>query len=131
MWYYQLNHIIIIIINVLLNKFPYFITNSSVVTIIIMSRASQIEQDNDNQFHLLANKVSTFKNIANDINLYAQEDNNNLNSISNQLNTLGENIKSTASKLNHVMRSNPKITKMVGIGFVIFLIIYYSLKYLF
>ncbi|KAG0681849.1 v-SNARE [Pichia californica] len=78
-----------------------------------MSRASQIEQENDNQFHLLANKVSAFKNIANDINVYAQEDNNNLNTINNQLTTLGENIKSTAAKLGHVMRANPKITRMV------------------
>ena len=96
-----------------------------------MSRASQIEQENDSQFHLLANKVSAFKNIANDINSYAQEDNSNLGSINDQLSTLGENIKSTASRLGHVMRANPKITRMVGVGFAIFLVIYYSLKYLF
>lgn len=96
-----------------------------------MSRASQIEQENDSQFHLLANKVSAFKNIANDINLYAQEDNSNLNSINDQLSTLGENIRNTTARLNHVMRANPKITRMVIVGFVIFLIIYYSLRYLF
>lgn len=90
-----------------------------------------MEQENDNQFHLLANKVSAFKNIANDINLYAQEDNNQLGSISDQLSTLGENIKNTTARLGHVMRSNPKVTRMVGIGFLIFLVIYYSLKFLF
>jgi ABC-type transporter Mla subunit MlaD len=96
-----------------------------------MSNASQFEQENDNQFHLLANKVSAFKNIANDINSYAREDNHQLNTIGDQLNTLSDSIKSTTAKLNHVIRSNPKVTKMAGVGFIIFLLIYYSVKYLF
>lgn len=96
-----------------------------------MSRAAQFEQENDDQFHILANKVSTFKNIANDINLYAQQDNSQLNNINNQLSTLSDGIRQTASRLGHVMRSNPKVSKMVGVGFIIFLIVYYSVRYLF
>lgn len=96
-----------------------------------MSRAAQYEQSNDDQFHALANKVSIFKNIANDINNYAQEDNSQLNSLSNQFSALYDSIKATSAKLTHVIRTNPKVIKMVGIAFLIFLIIYYSLKYLF
>lgn len=117
----------------------FFVTNNndaclysvhnSLLTIIMS--ASQFEQENDNQFHLLANKVSAFKNIANDINNYSREDNNQLNLINDQLSNLSNSIKTSATRLTHVMKANPKITKMVGLGFVIFLIIYYSVKYLF
>ena len=96
-----------------------------------MSRASQLEQNNDEQFHALANKVSIFKNIANDINNHAQQDNNNLNSINDQMNLLSDNLRNTANKLTYVIRSNPKITKLSAIAFIIFLLIYYSIKYLF
>lgn len=96
-----------------------------------MSRAGALEQENDQQFNLLANKISAFKNIANDINQLSIEDNNNqLTSLSNQMSQLQSGIKNSALKLNHVMRSNPKITKMVLVSFVIFLIIYYSAKYI-
>lgn len=94
-----------------------------------MSRASQFEQENDAQFHALANKVSVFKNIANDINNYAQQDNDRLNTLSDQMSVLQENIRSTASKLTHVMRSNPKVTKMAGVAFLVFLLIYYSVRH--
>ncbi|KAH3670977.1 hypothetical protein OGAPHI_000688 [Ogataea philodendri] len=78
-----------------------------------MSRAAGIEQENDSQFNLLANKISTFRNIANDINNYAQEDSTTLSNVSNAMNALFENVKTTSTKLSRVIASKPQMFRMV------------------
>ncbi|ODV88217.1 hypothetical protein CANARDRAFT_193415 [[Candida] arabinofermentans NRRL YB-2248] len=95
-----------------------------------MSRAPQIEQENDSQFHMLANKISTFKNIAHDINNYAQEDNTSISNISSSMNALLDNVKNTSGKLTRVMNSNPRMTKMVATGVIGFFILYSLYKLL-
>ncbi|GMM32043.1 hypothetical protein DAMA08_047880 [Martiniozyma asiatica (nom. inval.)] len=92
-----------------------------------MSRASQLEHSNDESFHALSNKISVFKNIASEINGYAQEDQGTLSNLNNQMSALGDGIKDTAAKLTTVMASNPKVTRMVFIGFFIVIIFWYGL----
>lgn len=87
-----------------------------------------METENDQRFNELANKVSAFRAIASDVNNYAQRDNNQLDGLQHRFDALAEGIKSTSSKLAHVMRTNPKITKLVAVGFLIFIIIYYSVR---
>lgn len=89
-----------------------------------------MESENDQRFNALANKVSAFRAIASDVNNYAQRDNNQLDSLQNRFDALAEGIRSTSTKLTHVIKSNPKITKLVSVGFLIFLIIYYSIRLL-
>lgn len=90
-----------------------------------------MEQENDRQFEQLASKISAFRTIASDIQAYSEEDRSLLNGLNDQMGQLSQGIKDSANQLLRVMRSNPKITRMVGIGFVAFIIIYYTLKYIF
>ncbi|GMG21104.1 unnamed protein product [Ambrosiozyma monospora] len=96
-----------------------------------MSRSAQLEQDNEAQFNLLASKISAFKNVANDINNYAQEDTNTMNTLNGQFNSLMESVKSTSHKLSIVMNRNPRLVKLVGGAVGIFFILYFTLKWLF
>ncbi|TID28953.1 hypothetical protein CANINC_002221 [Pichia inconspicua] len=89
-----------------------------------------METDNDQRFNALAGKVSAFRAIASDVNNYAARDNNQLDSLQNRFDALSEGLRSTSSKLTHVIKSNPKISKLVAVGFLIFLIIYYSIRLL-
>ncbi|KAG7888383.1 hypothetical protein KL905_003225 [Ogataea polymorpha] len=93
-----------------------------------MSRAAGIEQENESQFNLLASKISTFKNVANDINNYAQEDSTTLSNVSNAMSALFENVKTTSSKLGRVVASKPQTFRMVVVGVLGFFIIYTLLK---
>ena len=94
-----------------------------------MSRASQLEQENDQQFHLLANKISTFKDIANEINGYAQEDSATLNTMSGTMTRLSDEIKHGAHKQRRVVNSNPKMTRMVAIGVGAFIVLYITFNH--
>lgn len=88
-----------------------------------------MEQENDRAFEQLANKVSAFRHIANDINGMAQEDSGNvLNNLQSQMTNLGQGIQQSSQRLVHVMNSNPKATKMCLAAFAAFVILYYLFK---
>lgn len=90
-----------------------------------------MEQENDSQFHQLASKITAFRTIANDINAYSQEDHQTLNGLQGQMSQLSQGIRESANQLLHVMRSNPKVTRMIAISFSVFLVLYYTLRYIF
>lgn len=95
-----------------------------------MSRAARLETENDNQFHELAGKISTFKNIANEINGYAQEDTATLNNLSGTMTRLQDSVRHGAYRLKRVINSNPKLSKMVAIGIALFIVVYVTFTHI-
>ncbi|CCC67123.1 hypothetical protein NCAS_0A05650 [Naumovozyma castellii] len=93
------------------------------------SRYSQVESSNDQKLNTLANKLATFRNINQDINDQAVQDNSLVGQISNSFDALANNIKNTSQRLTRTMSSGNSIWKMTGLALVIFFIIYNLMKF--
>ncbi|CAB4257165.1 similar to Saccharomyces cerevisiae YKL006C-A SFT1 Intra-Golgi v-SNARE, required for transport of proteins between an early and a later Golgi compartment [Maudiozyma barnettii] len=92
------------------------------------SRYSQLENDNDQKLNTLANKLATFRNINEDINNQAVNDNALLSHISNSFDSLANNIRNTSHRLTRTLNAGNNIWKMVGLALLIFFIIYNLFK---
>lgn len=89
-----------------------------------------MESENDAAFAQLANKVTAFRTIASDISAYAEEDRGVLAGLNGQMETLSRGITHSVGELTRVMRANPKVTRMVALGFAVFVVLYYMVGYL-
>ncbi|SMN18883.1 similar to Saccharomyces cerevisiae YKL006C-A SFT1 Intra-Golgi v-SNARE, required for transport of proteins between an early and a later Golgi compartment [Maudiozyma saulgeensis] len=92
------------------------------------SRYSQLENDNDQKLNTLANKLATFRNINEDINSQAVNDNALLGQISNSFDSLANNIRNTSHRLTRTLNAGNNIWKMVGLALLIFFIVYNLFK---
>lgn len=92
-----------------------------------MSRYAQREQDNDAQFNLLANKLSTLRNITEDINQQAQQS-ETIEALSNNFSSMMSNLKNTSSKLTRSMSMGNGVWRNVGIALVLFFLVWTIFK---
>ncbi|CCF57982.1 hypothetical protein KAFR_0D03340 [Kazachstania africana CBS 2517] len=92
------------------------------------SRYSQIEGNNDQKLNNLANKLATFRNINQDINDQAVDQNSVINQISNSFDALSNNIRNSSTRLTRSLQVGNNIWRMVGLALLSFFIVYNILK---
>ncbi|GME68416.1 unnamed protein product [[Candida] boidinii] len=95
-----------------------------------MSRATQQETDNDNQFHILANKISQIRLGTEDIFQQTQQESSLLDSLGDNMGNLMTGLRGTASNLTRVMNANPHVSRLVLLGLIGFFIIWSLYKLL-
>lgn len=93
------------------------------------SRYSQAENRNDQKLESLANKLSTFRNINQEINAQAVQDSSLIDQISNSFDSMFNNLKNSSSRLTRSMQSGKGVWKMTGLALLIFFIIYNLFKF--
>ncbi|KAH3666652.1 hypothetical protein WICMUC_005556 [Wickerhamomyces mucosus] len=90
-----------------------------------MSRYAQIEQDNNQHFSNLANKLSQFREISQDIQNISNQDHSLITGLQDNLESLYDSIKKTGGRLTEVLQNNRfGVWKLVGLGLVIFFVLY-------
>ncbi|GMM36476.1 Sft1 protein [Saccharomycopsis crataegensis] len=94
-----------------------------------MSRYSQRESENDDQFNLLANKLSTLRSITEDINNHASHT-DVMDSLSNNFDSMLKSVKNSGMRLTRSMNMGTGVWRTVGIVLVLFFIIWTLLKLL-
>lgn len=94
-----------------------------------MSRYSQIEGDNDRKLESLANKLSTFRNINQDIGNQAQLDSSVIDNISETFSSLYNDLKNSSSRLTRSMAMGSGVWRMVFIALAMFFILYTLYKF--
>ncbi|CCH59374.1 hypothetical protein TBLA_0B05450 [Henningerozyma blattae CBS 6284] len=92
------------------------------------AKYTQIESRNDQKLDSLANKLATFRNINQEINSQATQDNSMIDQLSNSFDSLFNNLKNTSHRLTRSMQSGKGIWKMTGLALLLFFILYHLLK---
>ncbi|QEU59410.1 Sft1 [Kluyveromyces lactis] len=88
------------------------------------SKYSQVENDNNQRLDELANKLSTFRNINQDIGNQAANDSSLIDNIQNSFGQLFLNVKNSSTRLQRSMNSGNNIWRMVGVSLLCFFILY-------
>nr|AAC24884.1 Sft1p [Kluyveromyces lactis] len=88
------------------------------------SKYSQVENDNNQRLDELANKLSTFRNINQDIGNQAANDSSLIDNIQNSFGQLFLNVKNSSSRLQRSMNAGNNIWRMVGVSLLCFFILY-------
>lgn len=87
------------------------------------------EADNDKKLESLATKLSTFRNINEDIGRQAQIDSSVIDSISESFSNLLNDLKNSSSRLTRSMSMGSGVWRMVFIALSVFFIIYTLYKF--
>ncbi|CAR58077.1 uncharacterized protein GVI51_M10219 [Nakaseomyces glabratus] len=87
------------------------------------------EADNDKKLESLATKLSTFRNINEDIGRQAQIDSSVIDSISESFSSLLNDLKNSSSRLTRSMSMGSGVWRMVFIALSVFFIIYTLYKF--
>lgn len=87
------------------------------------------EADNDKNLESLATKLSTFRNINEDIGRQAQIDSSVIDSISESFSSLLNDLKNSSSRLTRSMSMGSGVWRMVFIALSVFFIIYTLYKF--
>ncbi|AQZ12384.1 SFT1 (YKL006C-A) [Zygosaccharomyces parabailii] len=92
------------------------------------SRYSQIENSNDQRLNSLANKLSTFREINQDIGDQAVADNSALGQLSDLFDSLLRGVRNTSHRLTRSLNAGGNVWRMVGMALLLFFIVYTLFK---
>ncbi|CUS20611.1 LAQU0S01e10572g1_1 [Lachancea quebecensis] len=92
------------------------------------SRYAQLESNNDQRLDELANKLSTFRRVNQEIGDDARADSSVMDQLQNQFSSLMVNVKNSSSRLTRSMNAGNNIWRMVGLALLLFFIMYALFK---
>ncbi|SCU89632.1 LANO_0D05776g1_1 [Lachancea nothofagi CBS 11611] len=92
------------------------------------SRYAQVENGNNQRLDELANKLSTFRRVNEEIGSDARADSSVMDQLQNQFGSMMLKLKNSSSRLTRSMRAGNNIWRMIGLSLLIFFIIYALFK---
>ncbi|ODQ65621.1 hypothetical protein NADFUDRAFT_50906 [Nadsonia fulvescens var. elongata DSM 6958] len=93
-----------------------------------MSQAYQREEQNNHRLEELASKLSSLRNVTNDIHARAS-DYSMIDQASDSMSELMTSVKGSAVKLTRSIQAGHPIMKMVGLALAIFFLFYMLYKF--
>ncbi|SCU94786.1 LADA_0G11232g1_1 [Lachancea dasiensis] len=92
------------------------------------SRYAQVENSNNQRLDELANKLSTFRGVNEEIGNDARADSSVMNQLQNQFDTMMLKVRNSSSRLTRSINSGNSIWRMVGLSLLAFFIMYALFK---
>lgn len=88
---------------------------------------SQAESNNNSKFDELATRLSTFRNVTQDINNAARDD-SAITQLNEQMSRIFDNVRDSSMGLTRAMQSGQGVWRFVGLSLAAFFIIWMLMK---